>query len=109
MIRVRENGVVVPRHLVGRLRPVRGCLLVRDMRIPELNRISRIAEFLADGVERLRMIDASLVHATEETIVLTGFEQILVDAKLTDFAQTWVLTECEGTMPEGTRGPPFSR
>lgn len=109
MVRVRENGVVVPRHLVGLLRAVRGRLLVHDVRVPELNRTSRIAEFVTDSADALRLVDANLIHATADMLVLNGFEQLYVNTRLTDYAQTWVLTECEGDTPQGTRGPPFPR
>jgi hypothetical protein len=109
MLRVRENGVVVPRHNVGMLRPVRGQLLVHDKRFPDINRVSRVAEFLIDGAETLTLLDANLVHATQEMLVLTGFERAYVNTELTDFAQTWVLSECVGETPEGSRGPPFPR
>lgn len=107
LIRVKNNGVVVPRHLVGLLRIVRGRLVVQEERMPELNRSARVASFFATDPSPLKLVDATLVHASSERLVLTGFEQVMVDGRLTDFSQTWVLNECEGEVPEAMRGPPF--
>ncbi len=109
MVRVRQSGVVVPRHNVGGLRAVRGVLLVADQRIVDLNRHSRVATFVTDDNQRLELMDAALVHATAETLVLTGFERDTTTGREIDFAQTWVMNQCEGDRPEGTRGPPFRR
>lgn len=88
---------------------MRGRLLVHDRRISELNRTARVAEFVLDSGDPLRLVDVNLLCATAEILVLTGFEQLYVDTRLTDYAQTWVLTECEGDSPQGTFGPPYPR
>lgn len=109
MVRVRQSGVVVPRHNVGMLRAVRGTLVVGDKRLLDLQRYARVATFVTDDRQMLELIDASLVHATADTLVLTGFERDTSTGHEVDYAQSWALFECAGDLPEGTRGPPFRR
>ena len=108
MIRVKQNGVVVPRHNVGLLRPVRGQLFVQNKPMPSLGRSARVASFFAQGLpDPISLVDATLTRASDQRLVLTGFEQALVGGQLVDFSQTWVLTDCEGPQPTGSRGPAF--
>ena len=109
MMRVRQAGIVVPRHNMGMLRTVRGTLLVGDKHFSDLHRHARVATFVTECRQTLELIDASLVHATAETIVLTGFERDSSSGRDVDFAQTWVLVECVGDKPDGTMGPKFMR
>ena len=109
MMRVRDHGWVVPRHNAGMLRAVRGQLYLRDVLFPDLRRHVRVAEFHVKEGQLLTLMDAMLMHASPDRLVLSGFERVLVGMKETDFAQTWVLVECEGHEPVATRGPPFVR
>lgn len=109
MMRVRENGTVVPRHNVGMLRTVRGVLNVSDQNFPELRRHARVARFTTEQGDVITLVDVALMHATRETLVLSGFERGLNGGKSVDYAQTWVLVDCEGDKPEGSRGPAFVR
>jgi len=90
MIRVRLDGIVQPRHSVGLQRAVRGVLRVADGKLPDLRRTSRMASFKVDGKDEvLTMYDVAIVHATEETIVLSGFERGLTNGlREVDYAQT---------------------
>jgi hypothetical protein len=109
MLRVRIDGWVVPRHGTGQQRAVRGFLLVKDEHVTELNRSSRVAFFVCDDGQRLRLFDAALMHASAERLVLSGFERNENDMKTVDYAQTWVLKECHGEAPHGDMGPPYAR
>lgn len=109
MIRVRIDGAVVPRHNVGLQRAVRGTLLVGDKRLEGLQRHARVATFQTEDQQTLELIDASLLHITAETMVLTGFERNTSSGKEIDYAQTWVLRETEGAEPLGSHGPPYPR
>lgn len=109
MMRVRQNGWVVPRHNAGMLRIVRGAFHLADKNMPELRRTSRVASFHVEGGEVLQLYDAGLMHASAEMLVVSGFEREDNGARVVDYAQTWILVECEGDVPEPTRGPAFSR
>lgn len=114
MIRVRIEGVVVPRHNVGMQRAVRGTLRVADEHVPNLSRHVRTATFTTDlptKGEKLQLFDVSLLHCTDDTMVLSGFEQGLTKGGVMpcDYAQTWVLRMPEGDEPLGSMGPPYSR
>ena len=109
VVRVKELGRVVPRHLVGRLRVVRGEFHLADERIPELGRSSRVASLQVQGDDapRLALFDAMLMRADATRLVLSGFERVWVDAQLVDFSQTWVMELATGETACATRGPPF--
>lgn len=109
MMRVRENGWVVPRHNAGMLRIVRGSFYLADKHIPEINRTTRAAAFHVDNGPRLELFDAVLIRATPDMMILNGFERDDNGVRVVDYAQTWVLAECKGETPEPTRGPPFPR
>lgn len=109
MMRVRDNGTIVPRHNVGMLRTVRGTLHVGDERISDLKRFVRIATFRTEQGEALKLLDVMLMSATAERLVLSGFERGTCGNRDVDYAQTWVLIDCLGEEPMGTRGPPFER
>ena len=107
MIRVRRDGVIQPIHWVGLQRAVRGELHLADKHIPSLNRHARVATFRAETGEVLELMDAALMHASGQWLVLSGFERVLLGVKDADCAQTWVLTEPQCGMAEGTMGPAF--
>ena len=111
MIRVREKGVVVPRHQVGRQRAVRGHLQVKDEYQSELRRHLRQASLSMIGKEEPPepLWDVQIVHALGDMLVLSGFERIDDGFRFTEYAQTWVLCSPRDGPPEGTYGPPYPR
>lgn len=113
MIRVRNHGVLVPRHNVGLQRAVRGELHVRDEIRPDLHRRSRTASFRANGSgdALIHMYDVQLMHVTDEMMVLSGIETDFNHngSLQADYAQTWILRHVEGDKPLGSMGPAFLR
>jgi hypothetical protein len=113
MIRVRNHGVLVPRHNVGLQRAVRGELHVRDEIRPDLRRHSRTAIFRAEGAgdALIQLYDVQLMHVTDEMMVLSGIEADFNQngSLMADFAQTWVLRHIEGHQPLGSMGPAYLR
>lgn len=109
MVRVRQKGMVVPRHNCGMLRAVRGTFDIREVRHADLQRHVRTAVFRTESGEHLELLDAALMHATSDTWVLSGFERDESSVITVDYAQTWVLTEPVGDTPEPTMGPKFLR
>lgn len=100
---------MVPRHLVGRLRVVRGEFHLADERVPDLGRSSRVAslQVVGQAKQRLALYDAALMRADSTRLVLSGFERELVNAQWVDFSQTWVMQLPTPDPPCATRGPPF--
>jgi len=109
MMRVRKNGVVVPRHNCGMMRVVRGTFDVREVRHADLQRHVRTAVFRTESGEHLELLDATMMHASADTWVLSGFERDDSRVIPVDYAQTWILTEPVGDVPEPTMGPKFLR
>jgi hypothetical protein len=110
MMRARDRGVIVYRHMPGLLRVVRGVLVLAARDVPALGRASFTATFTCDVRGRddpLPLHDAHLVHADASRLVLSGYECVAEMGRDTHYAQTWVLVGCEGEEPEATRGPAF--
>jgi hypothetical protein len=110
MMRARNKGRIVYRHMSGLLRIVRGRLFLKSINVPALGRASFTASFQCDvcGLDDpLPLHDAHLVHADETRLVLSGYECISDLDREVHFGQTWVLMPCEGDVPEASRGPPF--
>jgi hypothetical protein len=110
MLRARDHGKIVYRHLSGLLRVVRGRLMLKTVSVPALGRASITAKFICDTAgpdDPPPLQDAHLVHADETRLVLSGYECITDLDREVHYGQTWVLMPCEGERPEATRGPPF--
>lgn len=111
MMRAREMGRIVHRHMAGRLRIVRGRLLLKEERVAALGRSSFTATFVCETAgpdDPPPLHDAHLVRADESRLILSGYECIVTDVdRETHYGQTWVLVPCAGETPDATRGPPF--
>jgi hypothetical protein len=110
MMRARDRGKIVYRHMPGLLRIVRGRLILKAVSVPALARPSFTAIFRCDVTgpdDPPPLHDAHLVHADETRLVLSGYEVIADLDREVHYGQTWVLMPCEGEVPEASRGPPF--
>jgi hypothetical protein len=110
MMRARDHGRIVYRHMSGLLRVVRGRLILKGVNVPALGRSSITATFMCDMAgpdDPPSLHDAHLVLADETRLVLSGYEAIADLDREVHYGQTWVLLPCEGERPEATRGPPF--
>jgi hypothetical protein len=110
MMRARDHGRIVYRHMSGLLRVVRGQFMLKSVSVPALGRSSITATFMCDSAGKddpPPLHDAHLVHTDETRLVLSGYECIADADRETHYGQTWVLMPCEGEMPEVSRGPPF--
>lgn len=112
MMRARNKGRIVYRHMAGLLRVVRGRLMLKAVSVPTLGRSSVTATFICDSNgngndDPPPVHDAHLVHADETRLILSGYECITDLERETHYGQTWVLMPCEGVTPEASRGPPF--
>lgn len=110
MMRARNKGRIVYRHMSGLLRIVRGSLLLKAVPVPALGRSSITATFVCDVAgsdDPLALHDAHLVHADESRLILSGYECVAEIEREVHYGQTWVLVPCDGVTPEASRGPPF--
>lgn len=111
MMRAREKGRIVYRHMAGRLRIVRGRLRVKEQHVSAPPPTQRHGHVPVRGAGQRRpppLHDARLVGADENRLILSGYE-CLIEAfdRETHHGQTWVLVPCEGDGPVASRGPPF--
>src|SRR3972149_7358619 len=76
MMRARERGRIVHRHMAGRLRIVRGRLLLKEERVAALGRSSFTATFVCETAgpdDPPPLHDAHLVRADESRLILSGY------------------------------------
>jgi hypothetical protein len=85
MIRARDKGRIVYRHLAGLLRVVRGSLMLKAVSVAALGRPSITATFMCDTAgpdDPPPLHDAHLVHADETRLVLSGYARVNIDQLL---------------------------
>jgi hypothetical protein len=79
MMRARDHGKIVYRHMSGLLRVVRGRLMLKSVNVAALGRSSITATFMCDTIgpdDPPPLHDAHLVHADDTRLVLSGCECI---------------------------------
>lgn len=97
---LRREGWRLPRFRACMYPPMRGVLALREVSVPELMRLSRVAE-LRDSATNLPrpdfppLYDATLIAADGGSWTLTGFERIRSSSRLIDYAQTWLVDPIE--------------
>jgi hypothetical protein len=110
MMRARNKGKIVYRHMAGLLRVVRGCLMLKAVNVPALGRSSITANFVCDSEgpnDPPPLHDAHLVHADETRLVLSGYECITDLDREVHYGQTWVLMPCGARSRRRLAGRPF--
>jgi hypothetical protein len=100
VLRLRDEGGLLPRFRLAFLRPVRGQLVVREEAVADLNRHALTARLLDGSVAPATdllppLVDAVLRHMTANEWVFTGFERIDKFDRRIDYAQTWLVTPGE--------------
>ena len=94
---LRDSGWVLPRHRLAFGKPFEGIFSLQEQHVPSLNRHSRVATLVqADGIAQVpgiaTLYDATLLRATADEWVVTGFERLEQAAKVMDVVQTWLIT-----------------
>jgi hypothetical protein len=108
LTKMRTAGVVVPKYELRELAQSKnvGDLAIYDTRENNLNRNVKVAKFTRYLGERRTdelLYEPHLLWMSETKFVITGFEQLLVNGKLTDYAQSWL---CEISLPQVDDGGP---
>ena len=96
VVTLREGGRVLPRYQHAFRSVARGILTLNEAQISALNRHALVATLrdtdtgaAVAGIEPL--LDARLIRATSDELVLTGFERVQIGLHECDCAQTWLV------------------
>lgn len=88
---MRENGVVRPRNTLKMKSCFKGELEIIDTRENSYNRILKLAHVRNESGTILKTLyNVSILWLTDDKIGLTGFERLMKDGELVDYAQSWV-------------------
>lgn len=102
VLRVRREGVPIPRWQQSQASWTEGCLSILEERDDQLRRSLLVGRFMADaggGADLLpALFDVRLLQLSCERLVLGGFERDPLTGR--DTAQTWLLMRGPGN-PEG--------
>lgn len=107
LVRVRDQGWVLPKFRQALLDRVRGHLAIDEQPDPVLNRTVRVATLLDTKtllpLDIPALIDPTILKAAKSFMVLAGIERIHDPLQNKDFeyAQSWVLWESESNWDIG--------
>jgi hypothetical protein len=91
ILEMRENGVVRPRDTLKMKSSHKGELEIIDMRENSYNRILKLANLRNElGKIYKPLFGVSILWLTDDKLGLTGFERIMKDGELVDYARSWV-------------------
>lgn len=109
LLRVRRDGMLLPRWQLGSLAPARGVLTVRDTYLKDLGRHSMVATLV--GMDKVPdLVDVTLLETLGEHLVLTGFERSDDrSGNRVDYAQTWLLRASQDQTPPPVPHPTLQR
>lgn len=101
VLRMWNNGILIPRWRWSAIQPVRGHLLLREGRDEFLRRTLRTAHLFEPGQGRELippLVDAAVLSITENRMTISGFERF---EDYPTVAQTWLI---ELTLPQPDSG-----
>lgn len=99
IVRMRRDGVVIPKRLLPEQPERRGELSVVETREQNLNRLVRLAKCLYGTPPReaeMVLYDPQLLWVNEDRLVITGFERVTKEGQEVDYAQSWLCKLGEG-------------
>jgi len=94
---MRKHGVAVPKYELKNQVDWQGNLMILDGRDEGLNRTVKTARLALDGSGERRievLFEPHIVWMNEDRFTLQGFERVLQEGKIVEYAQSWL---CEVT------------
>ncbi len=92
LIRLRVDGVLVPKYEIRQQVVYTGDLRIFDELENGYNRVLKIGEFKSQLDNISRLLDVEIVWMNEDRMTLKGFEQKPTERGLVDYAQSWLIT-----------------
>lgn len=93
VIQMRQDGIAVPKHTLKDQVYWEGNLAVMDVRDDGVNRVIKIARLndqLYGNAGIKRFHEPHIVWMNEGRLTLQGFERVLKDGKIVEYAQSWL-------------------
>jgi len=91
IIEMRQAGVARPKGSLRGAWAHKGELEIVDTRENSYNRILKMAILRNDKGESIKTLyNVSILWLTDDRLGLTGFERVLREGELVDYAQSWV-------------------
>jgi hypothetical protein len=93
MVRMRKEGVALPRRKLGEEFPAQGMLVILDVTDQGLRRQVKVARLLQGPQARYELVEPHIIWANDGRFTLAGFERHRnAQGDLVDYAQSWLCT-----------------
>lgn len=92
-MRMRRDGVALPKYELRNQVEWWGDLIVHDVRDDGVNRIIKTARIADEsyGSKRVEILyEPHIVWMNEDRFTLAGFERVLREGKVVEYAQSWL-------------------
>ncbi len=93
IIRMRREGVALPKYAIKDAVRWRGELVIMDVRDEGVNRVIKTARLAEQSYEEKRveiLYEPHIVWMNEGRFTLQGFERVLKEGKIVEYAQSWL-------------------
>lgn len=93
VVRMRREGVALPKYALKGAARWRGALVIMDVRDETVNRVIKTARLAEQsyGEKRIEILyEPHIVWMNEGRFTLQGFERILKEGKIVEYAQSWL-------------------
>lgn len=90
---MRRDGIAVPKYQIKDQSDWRGDLVILDVRDDGVNRVIRTARMTdySYGTKRVEVLyEPHIVWMNEDRFTLAGFERVLNEGKVVEYAQSWL-------------------
>jgi len=95
VIRMRQAGVAVPKYALKERASWAGELSILDMRDDGVNRVIKTARLVDESFADKRiqvLFEPHIVWMNEGRFTLQGFERVLQEGRVVEYAQSWLCT-----------------
>lgn len=87
---MRKDGIAVPKHYLKEHVSGEGDLLVMDTQDDHLRRMVKVAKFSIPNYVTYVLFDPHLVWLNEGRFTLQGYERVLQEGRVVEYAQSWL-------------------
>lgn len=87
---MRKEGVALQKHRLKQQSGSEGTLLVMDTQDGHLRRTVKIAKFTIENYAEYMLYEPHIVWVNEGRFVLQGYERVLRDGQVAEYAQSWL-------------------
>ncbi|HZW12808.1 MAG TPA: hypothetical protein VFF81_06420 [Noviherbaspirillum sp.] len=95
VVQMRKAGVAFPKHMLKEQITLGGELSILDVRDDGVNRVIKTARLVDNSYTEKRVLilfEPHIIWMNEGRFTLHGFERVLQEGKVVEYAQSWLCT-----------------